>query len=76
MQIKQNKLGKAMEGIMCFSISGKLRQMNVGETIMFCADNNENTLRNACTRLSSQGVGRWTVAKRTDPRGYLVTRTA
>lgn len=65
-----------MEGIMCFSVSGKLRQMNVGESIVFCAENNEMTIRNAATRLKSQKVGDWKVRKMADSLGYEVTRTA
>ena len=65
-----------MEGIMCFSVSGKLRQMNVGESIVFCADNNEITIRNAATRLKSSGVGEWKVKKMNDRLGFEVTRTA
>lgn len=65
-----------MGGIMCFSVSGKLRQMNIGESIVFCAENNEMTIRNACTRLRSKGVGEWKVKKMGSHSGYEVTRTA
>lgn len=65
-----------MEGIMCFSVPSKLRQMGVGESIVFCAANNEMTIRNACTRLKSKGVGEWKVKKMASHPGYEVTRTA
>lgn len=65
-----------MEGIMCFSVAGRLRAMNVGESIVFCADNSEQTIRNATSRLKSDGVGEWKVSKKGNRLGFEVIRIA
>ena len=65
-----------MEGIMCFSVSGTMRQMSVGEKKVFCADNSEITIRNAATRLKGEGAGEWSVKKMANRLGFEVTRIA
>ena len=52
-----------MKGIVCASVSGQLRKMDVGAEILFSASTNETTIRNACVRLKQTGVGEWKVRK-------------
>lgn len=76
MQIKQNKTGKAMKGIIqVVNVSGTLKAMEPGATVFFGSNVNENTLRNACVRLKNAVGGSWRVDK-VGKKGFIVERTA
>lgn len=63
-----------MEVIQTINVSATLRAMEVNSQVFFEPEVNETTLRNACVRLKATGVGVWSVDKRKDPEGFVVTR--
>lgn len=58
------------------SVSKTLRSMVVGEAVIFTACVNENTLRNAATRLRSTLGRTWEVAKNSQDGSFTVRRTS
>jgi hypothetical protein len=65
-----------MKGVIqSISVSKTLKAMRVGADIFLNSDVNENTLRNACVRLKSVGIGAWVVDKQGN-KGFIITRTA
>lgn len=72
MQIKQKSAEKTMEGVVqTINVRATLRQMARG-TAIWLEGVNENTLRNTCTKLKEEGC--WSVDKKKNPNGFLVTR--
>lgn len=66
-----------MEGIVqTINVTATLRSMEVGASIYLSNEVNENTLRNACVKLKNEVGGFWSVDKRRNPVGFIVTRTA
>lgn len=66
-----------MEGVIqTVNVSATLRAMEIGANVFFDSNVNETTLRNACVRLKSTNVGAWSVDKRRNPVGFIVTRIA
>lgn len=66
-----------MEGVIqTVNVSATLRAMDVGANVFFDSTVNETTLRNACVRLKNVTGGSWSVDKRRNPIGFIVTRTA
>ena len=61
--------------IQTINVSSTLRAMEIGGTLDFPAEVNENTLRHACVRLKAIRVGALSVDK-LGTKGYKVTRTA
>lgn len=64
-----------MEVIQTVNVSATLRAMEVGGNVFFDSTVNETTLRNACVRLRTTGVGTWSVDK-LGKKGFKVTRVA
>ena len=52
-----------MEVIQTVNVSATLRAMDAGAKVRFDSTVNETTLRNACVRLRTTGVGTWSVDK-------------
>lgn len=66
-----------MEGIIhTVNVSATLKSMEVGVSVFFGPEVNENTLRHTCVRLKNNMGGSWSVDKRRNPIGFIVTRTA
>ena len=62
-----------MEGIVhTINVSATLKSMEVGASIFFSSDVNENTLRHTCVRLKNITGGSWSVDKRRNPIGFIV----
>ena len=69
-------MGKAMKGVIqVINVSGTLRAMEIGASVFFGANVNENTLRNACVRLKGAVGGSWSVDK-LGKKGFMVKRIA
>ena len=69
-------MGKAMKGIIqVINVSGTLKAMEIGASVFFGAEVNENTLRNACVRLKNNIGGAWCVDK-IGKKGFMVKRIA
>lgn len=62
-----------MEVIQTVNVSATLRAMDAGAKVRFDSTVNETTLRNACVRLRSTGIGTWSVDK-IGKEGFIVTR--
>lgn len=59
--------------IQTINVSATLRAMDIGSTVFFDKEVNENTLRNACVRLRNVTGSIWNVDKVKD-KGFMVTR--
>lgn len=66
-----------MEGIVqTINVTATLKSMEVGASVFFGSEVNENTIRHTCVRLKNLIGGSWSVDKRRNPIGFIVTRIA
>ena len=69
-----------MQGI-TYNATGNLRSMEVGDIVILHPKTNEQTVRNACSRLKKEGAGVFKCEKRfyegtLKLKGYMITRIA